>query len=110
MVDLAARFQVSVEVMLRRLAEVGEFKLDWAPVLVRRQAHGFEIEHAVYPPWLKVHLPPPKRGTNFSEWFRPSETADRILKRQLDEGCLEAKFLPISGSKAIYELRFYRTD
>ena len=60
LVELAARFDVSIEVLVRRLRNLGFFEQpERAPVLVR----GCEelIEYAVYPPWLKM-FPLPKEA------------------------------------------------
>jgi hypothetical protein len=107
-VGLANRFDVSTEVMLRRLSEFGEFQNDWAPVLTRRNGEIFEIEYAVYPPWLKSHLGKPLVGADLSTWFRPTERSDGTLRRKLPDGELEARPFPINGSKAIFELRVRR--
>ena len=105
-VDLADRFEVSTEVMLRRLNELGEFENGWAPVLTRRNGRMFEIEYAAYPPWLKSHLGKPQIGTDFSMWFRSTEDSEGILRRKHLEGRLEAEPFQITGSKTIFEVRF----
>ena len=105
-VDLADRFEVSTEVMLRRLNELDGFENGWAPVLTRRIGRMFEIEYAPYPPWLKSHLGKPNIGADFSMWFGSAEDSDGILRRKRLEGSLEAEPLRITDSKTIFELRF----
>ena len=57
-VELANRFDVSAEVMLRRLHDLGAFHKDWAPVLTRQHNGGLCIEFAPYPPWLRSLVAP----------------------------------------------------
>jgi hypothetical protein len=104
-VGLANRFDVSTEVMLRRLNEFGGFENDWAPVLTRRNGEVFEIEYAAYPPWLKSHLGKPQVGVDLSTWFKPTESSGGTLKRKLPDGDLEAQPFRVTGSKTIFELR-----
>jgi len=103
---LADRFEVSVEVMVRRLHDFGGLNGDWAPVLTRRNGNDFEIEYAVYPPWLKSHLGEPARGADFLSWMRPTHHSGEVLGRTLPEVQLEAEPFNSSGSKTIFELRF----
>jgi Zn-dependent peptidase ImmA (M78 family) len=104
--ELADRFEVSVEVMVRRLHDFGGLNGDWAPVLTRRNGNDFEIEYAVYPPWLKSHLGEPARGADFLSWMRPTHHSGEILGRTLPGGQLEAEPFNSNGSKTIFELRF----
>ena len=105
LVGLANRFEVSTEVMLRRLNEFGGFEDNWAPVLTRRNGEAFEIEYAAYPPWLKSHLGKPHIGMDLSTWFRPTESSGGVLTRKLADAKLEARPFQITGSKTIFELR-----
>jgi Zn-dependent peptidase ImmA (M78 family) len=104
-VDLANRFEVSTEVMLRRLNEFGVFEHDWAPVLTRRSGGVLAIEYAAYPPWLKSHLSPPGRGASFKGWFRGSEQPDGKFQKETHEGVLEALPIELTGTSVIFELR-----
>src|SRR5574340_1232702 len=56
-IRLADRFEVSIEVMIRRLHEIGMFNNDWTVVLARRIGSKLAIEFAAYPVWLKPYLP-----------------------------------------------------
>lgn len=104
-VELADRFEVSVEVMLRRLNDLGRFESGWAPVLTRRSQEGLTVEYAAYPPWLKSHLIEPTRGVPFNKWFGGSEQADGKVIKPTQEGTLEASPLRVAGSSVIFEVR-----
>ena len=104
--ELAERFEVSIEVMLRRLNDVGAFESGLAPVLTRRSAGKFEIEFAVYPPWLKSHLLSPKRGADFTAWFRPTEQSEGSLIKKRPDGTLKAQPFEVTASLRIFEVRF----
>lgn len=103
--ELADRFEVSIEVMLRRLNEFSQFESGWAPVLTRRIGPNLAIEFAVYPPWLKPYLVIPKRGVEFSSWFRATEQSNRILRKQVGEVTVEASPVEVTKSLIIFELR-----
>jgi Zn-dependent peptidase ImmA (M78 family) len=85
-VELAHRFEVSVEVMLRRLSESGVFEsTQVAFVLVYGpKSREATIEFAVYPPWLKALLPPPNRKGAFASWlrYRSSNSRQATLRDQ----------------------------
>jgi hypothetical protein len=107
-VRLSALFDVSVEVMLRRLQDLAVFeRADVAPILVHRGA----IEFAVYPPWLKAVLPTPKRGLQFTSWFNRRKSAQNIVheERSLESltsmGLLRARCVEITHSLCIFELK-----
>ena len=104
-VEFASRFDVSIEVMLRRLNECGVFEHGWAPILARRSGDAVAIEYAVYPPWVKSHFSAPKRGVTFNGWFRGIEQADGILRKETQDGILEALPVKVTGSLVIFELR-----
>lgn len=108
-VSLAAKFQVSPAVMLRRLHDTGAFEVDWSPVLTSRTGEVFTIEFAPYPPWLKGHIVKPSVGQNFMQWFGPAESVDGLLARKCLNGTLEAEPIDISRSKTIFGLRFRST-
>ena len=104
-IELANRFEVSTEVMLRRLNEFDAFEHGWAPVLTRRSGGDLAIEYAAYPPWLKSHLHAPSRGTSFNGWFRGSQQPDGAFVKDTHAGVLEASPVKLSGSSIIFELR-----
>ncbi len=105
--ELAAQFDVSVEVMVRRLHDVGAFEGgDFAPVLTRRAGGQFVIEYTAYPPWLMCHLPTPKRGGDFMAWFRPANESGGTLTRSFPDGTLTARPVDASNSSRIFEISF----
>jgi Zn-dependent peptidase ImmA (M78 family) len=106
LIDLAHLFEVSDEVMVRRLHDFGGLNEDWAPILTHRRGQVFQIEYAVYPPWLKSHLAAPERGTDFFMWLGPTDNTQGVLKRKLLEGELVAEPLHITSSKTIFQVRF----
>jgi len=106
-IELAERFGVSLEVMVRRLYDGGFFEASqFAPVLTRRASGQFIIEFAAYPPWLKCHLPNPKRGGDFIAWFRPEDESADTLTRRVSEGTLTAQPVDASNSSRIFEIGF----
>ena len=104
-VELANRFDVSIEVMTRRLNECGVFEHGWAPILARRSGETLAIEYAVYPPWVKSHFSVPKRGVAFNGWFRGMEQADGVLRKETQNGILEARPVKVTRSLVVFELR-----
>ena len=102
---LANRFEVSAEVLLRRLHGLRVFERDWVPVLTRKHNHRMTIEFAPYPPWLRSRLTPPKRGMPFSEWFNGNEQTDGKSIRATDGGVLEASPITLTRSTVIFEVR-----
>jgi hypothetical protein len=100
-------FMVSAETMLRRLQGIGAFDSgDYAPVLTRKERGNCLIEYAVYPPWLKSHLLPPKRGDDFAAWFHPSDPDASTWQRRVTGGVLTAKSGDISSSLRVLEIAF----
>lgn len=69
---LADKYDVSADVMIRRLHEVdGALATDYA-ILLLRQRDGMQcIESAAYGPWLRTHANPPKVGQIFDHWADP---------------------------------------
>ena len=118
-IELSRRFDVSVEVMLRRLHEVGAFKVaETALILVRRiETQDAFIVFAVYPPWLKALLPTPSRGRTFASWLRqrsPDYRADpgvvdaifeKGLQVQTAFGSLKVSPFSVTRSQHIFEFR-----
>jgi hypothetical protein len=115
-VRLAQRFDVSVEVIMRRLDKIGAFEGRFAPALVRRQPNSIlTIEYAVYPPWLKAILPSPRRGMEFRKWLgvKNLEHDDRSATHGSEEcwtkdtpyGALKACPVNITASLRIVELQ-----
>ena len=111
-VQLAAAFDVSLEVMLRRLVQARAFDSTYlAFVLVRRDAHaGEKIDFAVHPPWLKAILAKPVRGSDFLAWFLGSRnahaaaTSDGQISRRLESGQLKARALDVRNTLRLYEI------
>lgn len=110
--QLAARFDVSVEVVIRRLP-MKHFETSERALVVTRGPKDV-IEHAVYPPWLKAILPAPKRGLPFDEWFRtrrpdvsgghPAGTRALMVIDRLEGGTVSAVRVELGPQSAIYEL------
>jgi hypothetical protein len=104
---LSRTFDVSAEVMLRRLAQHGVFDAARiAPILTRAGI----IEFALYPPELKSCLSEPVRGTDFTEWFgkraRQIETLqDGSLRRISREGVVLAREIHITSERRLWELK-----
>jgi hypothetical protein len=114
--QLALRFDVSIEVIMRRVHGVGAFEGQFAPALLRHQPSGaFTIEYAVYPPWLKALLPTPRRGLDFMKWFgvRNGRHGDRDVApgiedcwtKETPQGLLVARAIDITASLRIAELQ-----
>lgn len=112
--QLAEHFDVSIEVLMRRLWDLDAFGDELAPVLTRRASgSSFTIEYAVYPPWLKTLLAGPQRGSDFGAWFGGSKPeridGDRVtlevLVRGTPQGRLTAQPVDVSPSLRIFELR-----
>lgn len=103
-VELADHFDVSVEVMTRRLNELSLFQR-WAPVLTRRIGQSLEIQFAARPSWIGQHLTVPKRGMEFVAWFSATNESNRVLKRQNGKVTIEATPIEVSASLIIFELR-----
>lgn len=104
-IELASRFEVSAEVMLRRLHDLAIFDEDWVPVLTRHCNSGLRIQFAPYPPWLMSRLAQPRRGSSFNEWFRGTEQTDGRFTKETHNGILEAIPVRLPGSSVIFELR-----
>lgn len=119
--DLADTFDVSMEVLLRRLQGLKIFDTiepARAPILV----HGADerIEYAVFPQWLSPMLPVPQRGTEFASWFRkPAREAFTIGSAEVDsrisrdgvvlsirtrQGDVAARRFKYSSSSSLYEI------
>lgn len=105
-VDLAGRFDVSIEVMVRRLAECGVFENGWAPALVRRSEGRLLIEYVAYRPWLMTHIGArPKRGTELTSWFGGTVDSNGALTKAVGGEVLDATPTNVSNSLVIFELR-----
>ena len=113
---LARQFDVSPEVMMRRLSDLDAFDGQFAPVLARRDhSSNYTIEFAVYPPWLKALLPTPRRGIDFGTWFGRTngqhstvdgdEASAEMLVKETPQGTLVAKPVDITPTLRIFELR-----
>lgn len=115
-VELARKFDVSTEAMLRRLNGIGVFKsADIAMVLVHcSNKQSASIEFAICPPWLQSLLPVPARGRPLLSWLRgvhgePRTGADAIFERGLDRktifGNMKVSPFSVGSSQAIFEFR-----
>jgi hypothetical protein len=113
---LAQFFDVSVEVIMRRVHSVGAFEDQFAPALLRKQPGAvFTIEYAVYPPWLKSLLPTPRRGLEFMKWFGVDSArqggrdvapgVEECWTKETAQGLLVAKSVDITPSLRIVELQ-----
>lgn len=111
LISLARQFDVSMEVLLRRLRSIGYFDSpERAPILVRGPQE--VIEYAVYPAWLKRLPTDPERGTRFADWFGqggvvhstegPSGRA--LLVRNTNAAAISARRVEVSESLAVYEI------
>jgi len=80
---LARKFDVSIEVMLRRLQDVaGSTAIDHAIILVG--AEGVSHHHilaALYSPWLLSHFDAPTYGFQFDKWLRGLAGGKEMLGR-----------------------------
>jgi len=104
---LAADFEVSLEVMVRRLEDAEAFHHDEGLVLTKISKDGkLRIEYSVYPPWMGAHLTQPKRDTDFYEWFRPESNVVGTLQRNSGQGLLTATPVEISSSVCVFEIRY----
>jgi Zn-dependent peptidase ImmA (M78 family) len=106
-VQLAGRFEVSLEAMIRRLQESGSFENAWTVVLARRTGGILAIEYAAYSHWLIPHIVAPERGTAFTEWFRGAQQPDGTLKKKIRGGSLDAVPKEANNSLVIFELRLH---
>ena len=104
LVMLARSFDVSVEVIARRLQDLRAFENKWAPILTRLNEGVPLTEYAAYPHWLKPHIVAPERGMAFSEWFRGAEQPDGVLKKRVNGGSLDAIRKDVTNSLAVFEL------
>lgn len=102
---LAERFDVSIEVMVRRLNEFGVFEDGWAAVLTRRINGAPTIQYASYPSWLQSYLRTPKRGGQFSSWFSATEQSDGVLRKRFGDISVEAVPVELTTSLVLFELR-----
>src|ERR1700680_2625065 len=80
--DLAKRFQVSVEVILRRLQEeVRSCAIDRATILVGRlrDVTSRHILGAYYGPWILPYFQVPKYGIGFDKWLNGAADIQEVL-------------------------------
>ena len=106
-VSLARGFDVSVEVMARRLHDLHAFENGWMPVLTRLSGGIPLIEFAAYTHWLIPHIVAPEKGIAFPDWFRGVQQPDGVLKKRVSGGRLDAVRREITGSLVIFELRLH---
>jgi len=96
MIGLARRFDVSIEVLVRRLDEMRLFDSATRALVLARGPNEL-IEFAVYPTWLQPVLTRPDRGVGFSAWF---ET--RVTNRGY--GSVSATGYDAGPSLVVYEI------
>lgn len=101
----AKRFEVSLEVMVRRLQESGAFDRNWTAVLARRTGGTLVVEYAAYTHWLIPHIVVPERGMAFSEWFRGIQQPDGTLKKRVNGGSLVATPQEVTKTLVIFGFR-----
>jgi hypothetical protein len=100
-------FDVSVEVLLRRLESTGALESDdvsFALVNDRR------IKFVSYPPWLKPVLPLPVRDIKFEQWLSASGGTPRLLEDggyqvAVGDMVLSANAARLSSTHLLFELR-----
>jgi Zn-dependent peptidase ImmA (M78 family) len=113
-VNLARKFDVAIEPMLRRLGEIGAFKsAETAIVLVYlSNKQSASIEHAICPPWLQSLLPVPARKESLSSWLRalrgePQAEIATIIEKGLERetifGNMKVSPFYAGGSQVIFE-------
>ena len=54
---------------------------------------------------MKSHFSAPKRGVTFNGWFRGIEQPNGTLRKETQDGTLEALPVKVTGSLVIFELR-----
>jgi Zn-dependent peptidase ImmA (M78 family) len=70
--NLSNRYDVSLDVLLRRLHEVDRtLQNDYALLLVRSNDGNSRIDAAAYGPWLRAYLDVPVIGESFEKWAGP---------------------------------------
>ncbi|MEQ1934480.1 MAG: ImmA/IrrE family metallo-endopeptidase [Fimbriimonadaceae bacterium] len=114
LVQLAIRFDVSVEVLLRRLNQMGYFNDPQRTVALVRGPDE-RIEYAICPDWLLSGglISKPERGRPFADWFSPEGSGQIRLKSGIDsfghKRTLSARRLKIGASSSTYEIEFIET-
>jgi IrrE N-terminal-like domain len=119
---LAETFDVSLEVVLRRLRN--EQVLESAHVCFALCRHG-KIEYAMYPAWLTTVLAKPAK-MSVQSWFRTSTVSlpgwfsasglavDQVLGGSYighsEAGTLTARRLPVGSSQEVFEIRRHPGD
>jgi hypothetical protein len=116
-IDLAATFEVSPEVAIRRLQELKLLPEEkFAAVLVDTGYEGRRIiRSACYGASLLIYASHPKQGTDFDDWVRPMldpscnfEESEWIHTNQ--SGAVSAKKVYTSDRSFILELKFGRAS
>jgi len=116
---LAETFDVSIEVVLRRLRKEPAIELSDVCFALCRLG---KIEYAMYPRWLEAVLRKPANTSvqgwfrtsqvSFQGWFRASgleieKLSDGSYIGNSDAGTLSARRLPIGSSAELFEIRRY---
>lgn len=114
-IDLAATFEVSSEVAIRRLHELRLIpEENFAAILVYTAAGGQQtIRAACFGPSLLCYADMPKQGSDFTDWVRPmlspSSTSEELEWTQRNQsGLLSARKVYTSDRSFILELKFGR--
>jgi hypothetical protein len=110
LIDLADRFEVSLEMLLRRLRSLKFFEYHERTIISLRGPQ-YTIEYAPHPPCLKF-LPNPRRGHEFSEWFKGANPESAPLGyppgdyrvKRTRFGRLPARRVTVSSALALYEI------
>ena len=113
--ELAHGFDVSFEVMLRRLDQIGAFESERVLVLVRTRRKSATIEFAPYPPWLRALLPKPDREMEFHSWLqhcvgrqKPDINTNSLIANgfevQTTLGTLRVSCFKVNNAQCIFEL------
>jgi hypothetical protein len=114
-IDLAATFEVSPEVAIRRLQKLRLIpEENFAAILVDTASEGRRIIRAAcYGPSLLCYADPPKSGSDFSDWVRlllPASCASEELEwiHTNHSGAISAKKVYTSDRSFILALKFGR--
>src|SRR6266850_4457100 len=115
LLQLAATFDVSLEVIFRRIQELGLVAEDeFAAALVDRAQDGTEIvQAACYGSLLLCNLPRPKRGMEFDTWVEPLRALggpDLGSRAAITTKTAEVRTRKVHRSRRsyIFELKFAR--
>lgn len=111
LLGLAKAFDVSLEVVFRRIHKMGFVADDeFAAALVDKTEEREIIQAACYGPLLLCNLPAPKRGMDFEFWVKPLRTLDVDLGSQTPittrTADIRTRRVQRSRRSYIFEMRF----